>query len=73
MADKPSVTHRFRCPCGRENKFKAEYGPARKVKVRCGACKQVCRLDVPEKSAEQSARELLEKLGIGGRGLFGGL
>lgn len=64
-------THRFRCSCGRENRFKVAYGPARKVKVRCGSCRQVCAIDVPENSAEKSAKDFLKKLGLDGvEGLF---
>lgn len=56
--------HRFKCPCGKVNKFTVSDGPARSVKVRCGACKQVCRMDVPEHSEKTRAAEAIDSLGL---------
>lgn len=63
MADQ-KASHRFRCTCGKENAFKVAYGPARKVKVRCGGCSQVCGIDIPERSLDQSVKEFMRTLGL---------
>lgn len=54
------TTHKFRCPCGKVNQFKAPFGDERTVKVRCGACKAICRMTVPADSNEKRINELLK-------------
>lgn len=67
-----AVSHRFRCTCGRENRFTVAYGAARKVKVRCGACRLVCGVEIPDSSPDKAAADFLGKIGLD-RGLFGDL
>ena len=65
------MKRRFRCTCGKVNQFEDAGGAAHTVKVRCGACRQVCRIDIPEvaKHSERQQRldwirDIVEKAGM---------
>lgn len=62
MAGLAEHTHRFRCVCGKVNQFTVSDGPARSVKVRCGACKQVCRMDVPAHDSKSDVANILDDI-----------
>lgn len=65
-------SHRFQCPCGKVNQFTAGDGEERTVKVRCGACKQVCRMSVPASKTKQRTNELMDAI-LGSKGGFSDL
>lgn len=58
------MTHefRFKCSCGKVNRFTVQDGPARSMKVRCGECKQVSRLDIPARDSKKAAAKLLRDI-----------